>query len=179
MFEIIPSKIDGCFEIIFKNLVDNRGIFTKTYHINAFKDLNIKFEFAEEYFSYSKKNVFRGMHYQAPPNALDKLIFCPHGSITDYVIDLRSNSKTYGEWASFKLNSETPKAVFVPKGLAHGFYVTSELGIVQCKSSGVFDGPTDKTISYKSFSFAKDIIDPILSEKDINAESFENFKTPF
>jgi dTDP-4-dehydrorhamnose 3,5-epimerase len=179
MFEIVQSKIKGCFEIVFKNLPDNRGIFTKTFHINAFQALGIEFKFAEEYFSFSRKNVFRGMHFQVPPHEVDKIIYCPHGAITDYVIDLRSASSTYGSWASFELNAETPKAVFVPKGLAHGFYVKSDLAVVQCKSSGVFDGPSDKTISYRSFSFSRDVIDPVLSEKDISAELFENFKSPF
>ena len=179
MFEIVPSKIPGCFQIIFKKLVDNRGAFAKSYHIDEFNKLGIDFKFAEEYFSSSTKNVFRGMHFQTPPKAIDKLMFCAFGAVTDYVIDIRVGSPTYGQWESFELNSENPSAVFVPKGLAHGFYTKSDLAIMQCKSSGVYDAPNDKTISYKSFSFAKEIINPILSEKDIAATPFDEFENPF
>lgn len=179
MFKIIESRIPGCFEIELRKLSDNRGFFTKTFHEILSKELNINTHFAEEYFSVSAKHVLRGMHFQTPPRAIDKSMFCVSGKVTDYVADLRKGSPTFGEWASFEFDAETPKFVFVPQGLAHGFFVHSDSAIMQCKSSGVYDAPTDVTISYKSFGFAGDIKDPILSERDQNAVLLENFNNPF
>jgi dTDP-4-dehydrorhamnose 3,5-epimerase len=94
-------------------------------------------------------------------------------------VDLRKGSPTYGEWDSFDLNAEKPSAVLVPKGLAHGFYVEADNTLIHCKSSGVFNGPSDKAISCKGFSFHKDLGNPILSDKDLAAPSFSEFDSPF
>ena len=179
MFSITPSTIQGCFEIVFKRLDDNRGYFTKTFHKIMYKELGVHFEFGEEYFSMSAQNVFRGLHFQIPPKAIDKIIFCAYGAVTDYVADIRKGSPTYGQWASFELNSERPSAVFVPKGLAHGFFTRSEKALMQCKSSDVFDTGCDKAVSYKSFSLKEQIPNPILSEKDITAPLLQHFDSPF
>jgi dTDP-4-dehydrorhamnose 3,5-epimerase len=179
MFQKIPSRIPGCFEIVFNRMNDNRGWFTKTFHEEMFRSLSPDFTIAEEYFSLSTRGVFRGLHFQVPPRAIDKLIFCPVGSVKDFVVDIRQGSPSYGEWIGFELNEETPKAIFVPRGTAHGFYSTSDRTIIQCKSSGIFDGPSDKAISYKSFSLAKELNDPVLSEKDLHAPLFNDFQNPF
>jgi dTDP-4-dehydrorhamnose 3,5-epimerase len=179
MFTVTQSRIPGCFEISFKQMNDLRGSFTKTFHIEMFKQLNIQMDVREEFFIYSHKNVFRGMHFQNPPTAIDKLVYCVTGQVTDYIVDLRVGSPMYGEWISFELDSKTPKGLFVPKGCAHGYLVKSEFAIMQYKSSDVFDPKTDDAISYTSFSFAKDIKDPILSDRDIQAVSFKEFKNEF
>lgn len=179
MFSRVETKIPGCFEITFKKLGDNRGAFIKTFHEDMFRDLNIEMHLGEEFFSTSKKNVFRGMHFQIPPSDVDKIVFCVKGNVTDYVADLRVGSPTYGEYLSFELDGTVPKAIFIPKGLAHGFYVNSEEAIMHYKSSGVFDPACDTGLTYKSFPFAKDILDPVITEKDLNLVSFQDFKNPF
>lgn len=178
-FEIIPSKIDGCYEIAFVKLNDNRGHFTKTFNVDMFNDLGISFELKEEYFTFSSKNVFRGLHFQHPPKAIDKIVFCLHGKVNDYVVDLRKNSPTFGKHICFELDDKKPKAVFVPAGLAHGFHVLSDSALMQYKVSGVFDKDCDAGISYETFNFAKEIINPILSDRDKKFMTFDEFETPF
>lgn len=136
-------------------------------------------EVNEEYFTYSAKNVFRGLHFQLPPKAIDKFVYCVLGKVDDYVVDLRKKSPTYGKYLQFELDAEKPKALFVPVGLAHGFYVKSESAVMQYKVSRVFDKDCDTGISYKSFPFSKDIINPILSDRDKQFIAFEQFETPF
>ncbi len=179
MFKINVTRIHGCYEIEFRQMADNRGTFTKTFHEILSRELNINTEVAEEYFSSSAKNVFRGMHFQVPPMAIDKTMFCVSGIVTDYVVDLRKGSPSYGQWASFELNAEKPKAVFVPSGLAHGFYVHSDNAVMQCKSSGTYNAETDVTLSYTSFDFADKITDPVLSDRDRDALNFRDFNNPF
>jgi dTDP-4-dehydrorhamnose 3,5-epimerase len=179
MFTRHDSPIKDCFLIEFKKMSDLRGSFSKTFHEVFFREMGLKLDFAEEYFSYSSKSVFRGMHFQVSPSAIDKMMFCVDGLVTDYVADLRKGSPSFGHWASFKLDSGVPSAVFVPKGLAHGFFVHSDSAIMQCKSSGVYDPATDVTLSYKSFGFAGEIVDPVLSERDMNAPMLETYDNPF
>lgn len=177
--QIIKSQIDGCFEIIFNDLKDKRGGFIKTYHQEIFSELGLNFILAEEYFTYSTKNVFRGLHFQIPPMALDKLVFCVSGQVTDYVVDIRKNSPTYGKYMAYNLDGNTPKAIFMGKGLAHGFYVKSDFAMMQYKTSAVYDAKCDAGISYTSFDFAKDIINPIISDRDAAFLTLDKFNNPF
>ncbi len=179
MFKKAETSIPGCFEIIYKKLGDNRGSFTKTFHEGFFKDLGIQMHVGEEFFSTSAKGVFRGMHFQLPPHAVAKIVYCVKGSVLDFVVDLRKGAPTFGKHLTFQLDDQNPRAIFIPEGLAHGFYVTSEIAVMNYKSSGVYDGPTDSGISYKSFTFAEQITDPIISDRDKNFTSFEDFNNPF
>jgi dTDP-4-dehydrorhamnose 3,5-epimerase len=158
---------------------DNRGSFTKIFHRDFFKNLNINLELGEEFYSISSKNVFRGMHFQIPPKAVDKIVTCIKGNITDYVVDLRKDSPTFKKHLSFELDGDQPKAIFIPKGLAHGFYVNSDEAIVHYKCSDVYDPACDTGIAYTSFDFAKEIKTPIISDKDLNLIKLEDFSNPF
>lgn len=68
-----------------------------------------------------KKGTVRGMHFQTPPKAEDKIVQCLHGAIYDVAIDLRADSPTYGKWVAEELNEDNKKMFFIPKGFAHGF----------------------------------------------------------
>jgi dTDP-4-dehydrorhamnose 3,5-epimerase len=162
MFTRTETKIPGCFEIGLKSINDLRGSFTKTFHTEMYKKIDLELPIEDE-----------------PPTAIHKIVFCVIGAVNDYIVDLRLGSPTYGQWISFELDGTNPRALFIPKGTAHGYLVKSEFAIMQYKSSGVFDPKTDDAISYKSFSIAKDIVNPILSEKDIKAVSFQDFKNDF
>jgi dTDP-4-dehydrorhamnose 3,5-epimerase len=178
-FKVRESFIPGCFEIIFTPFNDARGSFIKTFHSDIFKELNVEVHVAEEFFTYSKKNVFRGLHFQVPPMDLSKIIYCVSGSVKDFVVDLRVGSPTYGKWTCFELNEEKPLAIYIPPGLAHGFYVNSSQSIMQYKVSKAYDPDCDKGISYTTFDFAKDIIDPVISEKDSRLITMDQFESPF
>jgi dTDP-4-dehydrorhamnose 3,5-epimerase len=178
-FTIKESFIPGCFEIEYNRLTDKRGYFTKTFNVELFKEAKIKMEIAEEYFTFSCKHVFRGLHFQLPPMDLDKIVYCVDGKVNDYVIDLRLGSPSYGKHASFELNGDNPKAIFIPSGLAHGFHVISDSALMQYKVSTIFDKDCDTGISYLSFPFSKEICDPIISERDQKFVTLENFNSPF
>jgi dTDP-4-dehydrorhamnose 3,5-epimerase len=178
-FKIIHTKIPGCFQIIFNKIEDSRGGFVKTFHIHSFKQLGIDMTTSEEYFTYSVKNVFRGLHFQLPPMDLDKIVCCLSGSVTDFVVDLRKGSPTYKQWLKFELDGHKPSAVFVPLGLAHGFHVKSNNAIMHYKVSKTYDVKYDTGISYKSFEFAEEIVNPIISERDSKFALLEEFDNPF
>jgi dTDP-4-dehydrorhamnose 3,5-epimerase len=179
MFEIKQSLLEGCFEVVFNQKNDNRGHFIKSFHIEDFKTFGIEMPFKEEYFTYSHKNVFRGLHFQNPPKAIAKMVYCVSGHVTDYVIDIRAKSATYGQYHVFELDGNKPKMVYVPEGFAHGFFVRSEHALMQYKVSDVFDAACDTGIDYQSFDFAKDIVNPIMSDRDQSFVKFFDFKSLF
>lgn len=177
--EIKESKIQGCKQIVLNQFSDKRGTFTKSFHEDIFKEAGIKMHVAEEYFTSSVKNVFRGMHFQTPPADHEKIVYCNIGTITDFVVDLRVGSSTFGQYDSFELDGEKPTLVYIPKGLAHGFFVHSALALMQYKVSTVYDLKCDTGLLYSSFDFGKDIRNAIVSDRDLGFPSFENFKSPF
>jgi dTDP-4-dehydrorhamnose 3,5-epimerase len=179
MFTKIPSRLDGCFEVVFTQKDDNRGHFIKSYHVDMCHDLGIDMPIKEEYFTTSQKNVFRGLHFQHPPKAIAKMVYCVQGQVCDYVVDIRANSPTYGQYHVFELNSNKPSMVYVPEGFAHGFYVVSDSALMQYKVSDVFDAACDAGIDYRSFGFAQDIVNPIMSDRDKNFVAFKDFKSLF
>lgn len=98
---------------------DSRGYFVEVYKSSTF-DKYIKQKFQQDNLSLSQKGVIRGLHYQVDPMAQGKLVQCLTGSIFDVIVDLRPQSKTYGQWESLQLSSENHHMLYVPEGFAHG-----------------------------------------------------------
>lgn len=179
MFDIAETRIPGCFEILFHKLSDKRGGFIKTFHAHLSEKQGVHMNLREEYFTYSSRNVFRGLHFQTPPKALDKIVFCVQGHVTDYVVDLRVGSPAYGEVLSFDLNEDRPRAVFVPLGLAHGFYVRSAHAIMQYKVSETYDPAHDAGISWQGLPFQEEVRGAVISDRDQAFVQLHDFKSPF
>lgn len=168
-------NIDGGFIITPKKYEDERGYFMESFNLKEFKDktgLN-DIEFVQDNESVSFFNVLRGMHYQKDEHAQAKLVRVVQGKVFDVIVDLRPNSKTYGEWYGVELSEENNKQLFIPRGCAHGFYVMSENGAkFQYKCDNYYDKNSesgimwnDETIGIK-WPFDISIITPIISEKD-------------
>ncbi|MCQ2516093.1 MAG: dTDP-4-dehydrorhamnose 3,5-epimerase [Saccharofermentans sp.] len=104
---------------------DNRGYFTETYSLRDMEEAGIDVTFVQDNQSGSTKGVLRGLHYQKQfPQT--KLVRAIRGEVFDVAVDLRSNSKTYGQWFGVVLSSENKKQFLIPKGFAHGFLVLSD-----------------------------------------------------
>ena len=105
---------------------DERGYFLETYRKDLFEKNGIAVECVQDNFSYSKKGILRGIHFQLDPCAQDKLVRVAEGEVFDVAVDLRKGSATYGKWVGEKLTETNKKMLFVPKGFGHGFCVLSE-----------------------------------------------------
>ena len=121
--QLNPSKIPGCYEIQPAVFKDERGHFVKVFHEDTFKRHHLETDFTEEYYSVSLKNVLRGLHFQLPPKDHTKMVYCVEGEVIDVVVDLRIGSPTYGEFELFQLSAEKANIIYIPPGLAHGFWV--------------------------------------------------------
>ena len=118
---IEKTSLDGFYIITSKLHSDSRGNFLKNYHSTSFNNLNLDNNFMESYFSVSKKNVFRGLHFQTPPYDHAKLVSLVAGEALDVVVDLRKSSKSYGHYEKVKLTTSDTQILYLSSGLAHGF----------------------------------------------------------
>lgn len=151
---------------------DYRGEFIKTLNSEEFKKYGLSFDFKEEYYSISKKNVLRGLHFQLPPYDHDKLVYCIKGKVLDVVLDLRKKSINFGKVFSIELDEYKKNMLYIPKGFAHGFYTLEENSIMVYKTTTVYNKDYDSGILWNSIEFKWPCVNPIVSERD---RSFENF----
>lgn len=178
-FELVPTGIEGCFEIRPRIFEDVRGRFVKLFHRDFFEELELQSTYEEQYYSVSPARVIRGLHFQVPPMEHVKLVSCLKGTILDVVYDLRSGSPSSGRVFSLELSSEKGNLLYVPAGLAHGFYVSSRQATFLSMNSRKFAPECDRGIRWDSIPFEWPDRDPIVSEKDRQMVSLKDFKNPF
>ena len=177
--KIIPTHINGLFILETTNFVDERGSFQKLFTFDFFNENGLDFNFKELYYSVSKKNVIRGMHFQIPPCEHTKLVYVSKGKILDVVLDIRKNSATYGKYFSIELNDSSGQYLYIPKGCAHGFLSHENDSIVNYAQTSVYSKECDKGILYNSFGFDWNIDSEIISERDKSFPKLLELKSPF
>jgi dTDP-4-dehydrorhamnose 3,5-epimerase len=155
---------------------DGRGFFMETYKMPDFVTAGIKGNFVQENHSRSTKGVLRGLHYQNPPLAQEKLVRAVRGEIFDVAVDIRKGSPTWGKWVGVILSEENKNILYVAAGLAHGFYVLSEIAEVIYKTTNVYSPESEAGIIWNDadLNIGWPISEPILSEKDKKLPTLKN-----
>ena len=176
--ELIKELLPGCFLLKPKKLEDQRGCFVKTYHKSLSTELGVNLEICEEFYSISHKNVVRGMHFQLPPYAHEKLVYCTRGAFLDVVLDLRRGDG-YGRVASAPLSGENCHLIYIPKGIAHGFVALLDESLMLYKTSTVHAPESDSGIRWDSFGFDWGVSQPIVSDRDAMHPPLKKFSSPF
>jgi dTDP-4-dehydrorhamnose 3,5-epimerase len=176
--KVLPTELDGVFVLKPNVFEDTRGSFVKTYHEDLFASCGIKFAPKEEFFSVSRKNVLRGMHFQRPPAAHDKLVYCPAGKVLDVVLDLRAGDKR-GRFISRELSASNREMLFIPRGCAHGFVALADDSMMVYQTSTVHSPAHDAGVLWNSFGFEWPVQNPILSERDQKFPALRDFESPF
>ncbi|MDD4026760.1 MAG: dTDP-4-dehydrorhamnose 3,5-epimerase [Candidatus Shapirobacteria bacterium] len=169
MPNFIKSKIDGLIIIEPSVFTDERGFFMETYSKKVFTENGIDIEFVQDNHSRSTKGVLRGLHFQKPPFAQDKLIRCTRGEVLDVVVDIRKDSPTFGQHELVLITEENKKMVFIPKGFAHGFLVLSDVAEFQYKCSDFYNKESEGGLLWNDPEVNIDwpqVENLILSEKD-------------
>jgi dTDP-4-dehydrorhamnose 3,5-epimerase len=176
--QVLNELLPGCALVQPKTFEDARGSFVKTYHAELCATLGIALELREEFYSVSHRGVLRGMHFQLPPHAHDKLVFCVHGAVRDVLLDLRRGPH-YGRVATAELSAENRQMVFIPKGVAHGFLALTEGCVMLYKTSTVHTPASDCGIRWDSFGYDWAADAPLLSERDRGHARLQDFHSPF
>jgi dTDP-4-dehydrorhamnose 3,5-epimerase len=179
MFAVTPTDIPGVMELRPRLYEDMRGRFVKVFHRESFLAAGLQADYAEEYYSVSRRAVIRGLHFQVPPMDHVKLVYCVQGLIQDAVVDLRLGSPTYGQYALTELSAEAGNVLYVPPGLAHGFCTLSEMAVVVYKASTVHSPDHDCGVLWNSLGIPWASEQPILSDRDQSFLPLGVFASPF
>jgi dTDP-4-dehydrorhamnose 3,5-epimerase len=174
-----PTTIPGCLEIEFPSSIDRRGSFIKLFHASTFSDAEIPLDVHELFVSSSHQDVIRGLHFQLPPRDVTKLVVCLTGCILDAVVDLRTDSPTYGQHDVVELDAERPAGVLVPRGCAHGYAVLSHEALVAYVTDEEYDATLDAGIHWASAGIAWPVGTPVVSDRDGAFEDLADFDSPF
>ncbi len=161
---------------------DARGWFTETFNAARFAAAGLTSEWVQDNHSMSGAvGTLRGLHFQRPPHAQDKLVRCTRGAIFDVAVDVRRGSPAYGAWVGVDLTPENGKQLLVPKGFLHGFVTRLPDTEVQYKCTDVYAPDCDGGIRWNDPAIGIDwgIADPVLSAKDQVAPLLSGWESPF
>src|SRR5947208_15700454 len=175
--KVRPLAIPEVLEIIPDRFGDSRGFFSETYSRGKFAEAGIKLDWVQDNHSYSASaGVIRGLHYQAPPFAQDKLVRVVRGSIFDVAVDIRHGSQNFGRWVSLAVSAKDWNQILVPMGFAHGFLTLEPDTEVIYKVSAPYSASHDRNIRFDDadigIDWPLDGVSSVLSEKDLRAPSF-------
>ncbi|KJD34097.1 dTDP-4-dehydrorhamnose 3,5-epimerase [Tamlana nanhaiensis] len=178
---VTETKLKGCFIIEPKVFNDSRGYFLESFNQNTFeKKTGVSVNFVQDNESLSTKGVLRGLHYQKGDFAQAKLVRAVKGMVLDIVVDLRTDSPTYGEHVSVELSEENKKQLFVPRGFAHGFIVLSETALFSYKCDNFYNKASEGGIIYNdknlNIDWKLNADDFIISEKDLQLPTLQMAK---
>ena len=174
-------EIPGTWVFTPRQFSDTRGTFFEWFQDSTFQDsAGHRFNLSQANCSISQKGVVRGIHYADIPPGQAKYVTCVSGSVLDVLVDLRVGSPTFGKWESVQLEMNEHKVVYLPSGIGHAFMALEDNTTVVYLCDQRYNPtnehdihPLDPTIGIKW----PDGIEPLLSDKDAAAPSFESIKS--
>ncbi len=125
--KFIEAPLAGAYIIELEPLIDERGLFARTFCLREFSAIGFDGQIVQINHSVTrKKGTIRGMHFQHPPACEIKIIRCVEGAVFDVMVDLRAGSPTFLKWHSVELSQGNMRMVYIPEGFAHGFQVLTD-----------------------------------------------------
>lgn len=180
---VIETKIKDL--LIFEPRVfdDDRGWFMESFNQQRFakvlQELNLPVPtFVQDNHSLSQKGVLRGLHYQNAPYAQGKLVRVVQGKVWDVAVDIRPESKTYGEWVGVELSAENKTMFWIPEGFAHGFISLEDNTQFLYKTTNYYNKESEGAIIWNDPTLAIDwplaeVDEVFVSDKDQVAQEFK------
>ena len=176
-FEINNTDIPEVKFVNVKKFDDERGFFEEVYRNNIFNKSGVSKKFNQINLSFSKRNVFRGFHFQLNPEPQGKLVTVVSGKIIDYAVDLRKNSESYKKNVHYELING--RMLFIPEGFAHGFLALEDSYVLYL-ATNEFNSTLDSGVRYDdkelNIELPKNII---VSVKDKNLKSLGELNLDF
>lgn len=181
--EIEETPLKGVWLIKPKVFQDERGYFFESFNTKIFNEIGLSIKpFVQDNQSLSIKNVIRGLHFQAPPYAQAKLVRVVTGAVLDVVVDIRTQSPTYGKNFTVELNDKNKWMLYIPEGFAHGFETLEDNTIFFYKCSNYYHKLSEGCIYWNDQDLKinwRNNHNPILSIKDKQGTPFKEFISPF
>ena len=147
-------------------------------------DLGIDIDFVQDNQSYSKqKRTVRGLHFQSPPHAQDKLVRVVAGRVWDVAVDIRRGSESYGKWTGCELSADNGFQLLIPKGFLHGFATLEDHSEVVYKCSDYYSPEAEGSVRFNDPTIGIDwmieVGSAVLSARDVAAPLLKNLDSPF
>jgi dTDP-4-dehydrorhamnose 3,5-epimerase len=172
-----PLKVEHAFEITPQQFLDDRGVFTAPFQSAALAEvIGHTLTVAQTNVSVSRKGAFRGIHYADVPPSQAKYVTAVSGSLIDFVVDVRVDSPTFGQWDSVVLDTRDRKAVYLPEGMGHALFALEDDSTALYLCSTPFTPGRERGLNPLDVGIGLEIpadIDPVISEKDAAAPSLE------
>jgi dTDP-4-dehydrorhamnose 3,5-epimerase len=147
----------GAFILDLQRHEDSRGFFARAWCQNEFEEHSLKPQWVQANLAYSKqKGTLRGMHYQAAPYGEDKLMRCIRGAVYDVILDLRTESPTFKHWFGTELTAANRRALYVPRGFAHGYLTLVDDSEVFYPVSQFYTPGAERGVRWNDPAFAID-----------------------
>jgi len=177
-YSVDHTALPGVFVIEPPFFPDDRGFFIESWNAREFAAAGLDLAFCQEGHSRSRRGVIRGLHYQADPAPMGKLLRCTLGRVFDVAVDIRAGSPHFGRWLSLELSAENRRLLYVPPGFAHGFQSLSEAAEVQYKMTSFYTPAAEGAIRWDDpeLAIAWPITPPVLSPRDAAAAPFAQYR---
>ena len=179
---IAATALPGVLILTPARFGDARGWFSETWNAARMAEAGLDLAFVQDNHSFSaEKGTLRGLHFQRPPRAQDKLVRCTRGAILDVAVDIRKGSPSYGKWVGVELSAANGQQLLVPKGFLHGFLTLTTDCEVQYKCTDVYAPECDGGVAWDSvgIDWGLNGAQPVLSAKDAVAQALADFDSPF
>lgn len=175
-------EIPGVWLIEPRRFGDDRGYFMETFKLEEFREHVGDVTFVQDNESFSSRGVLRGLHFQRGEFSQAKLVRASQGRIVDVVVDLRGDSPTFGRHVAVELSAENALQLFMPRGMAHGFVVLSDVAQFQYKVDNVYAPQSEATLRFDDPALGIDwplaASELLLSPKDLKGLPLSEI-TPF
>lgn len=182
--KIEPTRLTGALILTPARFGDDRGWFCESFSAARMAAAGLPVDWVQDNHSHSvRRGTLRGLHYQAPPAAQDKLVRCTRGAVRDVIVDIREGSPSQGQWQAFELTEEGGEQLFIPKGFLHGFLTLTDGAEVQYKCTAPYAPACDRSVRWDDDDLGIDWglggAAPILSPKDAAAPRLAEAPSPF
>jgi dTDP-4-dehydrorhamnose 3,5-epimerase len=167
--KFLPTPIGGAFIVELEPLGDERGFFARSFCQEEFQKQGIDPRITQCNISFNQhRGTLRGLHYQVKPHEEAKLVRCTQGAIWDVIVDLRENSPTRYRWFAAELTSENRRALYIPRGLAHGFQTLSDNSEVFYQMSEFYHPESSRGVRWDDpmIGITWPVDNPVLSPRD-------------
>ena len=182
--KVTETPIPGLLVLEPRRFADDRGFFSEVWNRQTLAALGIDLDFVQDNHSLSRAvGTVRGLHYQSPDRAQDKLVRAGAGTVFDVAVDVRRGAPTYGRWFGLELSAANGLQLLIPKGFLHGFVTRTPDAELLYKCTDTYSAAHDGAVRFDDPDLGIDWgIDPasaILSDKDRGGRAFADFDSPF
>lgn len=177
-----PTPLAGVYTIALEPIEDERGFFARTWCAREFEEQGLETGFVQANVGFNKRRgTLRGLHFQSPPHEEVKVVRCSRGAVWDVAVDLRKQSTTYLRWFATRLDEENRRALYIPRGCAHGYLTLVEDSELHYQTSAFYEPAAAAGVPYDDPSLAIEWPEEpsVVSEQDRSWPALDPADPPF